>query len=301
VKAQQQPIDEQLCTVTTTTPWIVFGQNFYPLLCGLPDCLLDEELSNGDYGYNMMDGSSVEDTDTSYDHSMSYEDDSVVIGYNNYDQYRQNDVNDEGMNKVQEIITVQEQTERWRDYTDSTVISFDNDHDMGLNSNKRVIDNINSISTDHSIKDMNSDSSTILSIECNDVNEGELWEYMETEVVNQTNNNNHHEQKEYGYFTMTDVLLGKGAHCAHHFGNQLFLKYRNQLHQQYRTAVGNKAKRHFQQRLIESVYDQNGRFMERVQRNDIDTGRTITYWVEVTDTKRIYLKAAQALREGHLP
>ena len=101
-----------------------------------------------------------------------------------------------------------------------------------------------------------------------------------------------------GYISESDVLLGRGGHCARHLGNQFFLRERDRLRRPYRDAYGNVAKRQIQTQLLQSVYDRNGRFLEKIEYHDAHD-KIIKYWEVVTDERQIYKKAAQALREGH--
>ncbi len=94
----------------------------------------------------------------------------------------------------------------------------------------------------------------------------------------------------------SDVLLGRGGHCAHHEGNRLFLQERDRLHRQYRNAHGNVTKRSIQTQLLQYVYNRNGRFLQRMEYHE--NGITWEYWQVVTEARQIYKKAAQALREG---
>ena len=94
----------------------------------------------------------------------------------------------------------------------------------------------------------------------------------------------------------SDVLLGRGGHCAHHEGNRLFLQERDRLYQQYRIAHGNLIKRSIQTQLLQYVYNRNGRFLQRMEYHENDI--ICEYWQVVTEARQIYKKAAQALREG---
>lgn len=119
-----------------------------------------------------------------------------------------------------------------------------------------------------------------------------------------------------------DVLFGRGGEIAGHVGNQTFINYRNALFVPYFYADSAELKRMLVERLLNSVYHNGGRFMEKkLVRNTAssstdsmipDTSSTsqrrrfgasftrIEIWVEMTDYNRIYRKVSQAMRDGVL-
>ena len=96
----------------------------------------------------------------------------------------------------------------------------------------------------------------------------------------------------------SDVLLGRGEHCARHIGNQMFLQRRNELYEQYIATSNSKVKRLIQAQLLISVYEKNGRFLTKCQCKDTNNN-IISCWNIETDTQKLFRKAAQFLREGN--
>ena len=90
-----------------------------------------------------------------------------------------------------------------------------------------------------------------------------------------------------------DVLLGKGGHCTHFVGNQIFLQKRDELRPRYRDRTNNNATKHLiQEELLQFVSSRNGQFLQKDTTED-----NVAYWNVVTDRTRLHRKAAQALRE----
>jgi hypothetical protein len=266
MKAQQNSSIVKVGSITSTSPHQVFKMKFYPI--SVDSLELHSDFIDAAHRCNMFYGSVVQGTSTDhmFDHRMLNE----VVGdnYNNNNiHFSRVDFNEDHINNDQGEMTELERIYWNREFSDSTIISIPNDNEMDLDDNNEyIIENVNNIYMNHPIEDVNTDAST-----------------------------------QYGKPFSNDVLMGRGAHCKLHRGNQLFLHDSMELHEQYDNTRSREMKREFQERLVTNVYARNGLFMERLEHNNPTNSRKITYWVEVTDEKRIYLKAAQALREADLP